>query len=88
VVYAYAAGVWGWVDDDLAFLTGWGFDLDEIRVPITIRYGAQDVLVPASHGAWLASHVPGARVVVHAEGGHLSDPDTQVEELRALVAAG
>lgn len=85
---AYAAGVWGWVDDDLAFVTGWGFSLDEIAVPVTVRYGAQDVLVPAGHGAWLASHVPGATVVVSTEGGHLSDPDTRVEELRALVAAG
>ena len=85
---AFAAGAWGWVDDDLAFLTEWGFDLDEIRVPVTIGYGAQDVLVPAGHGAWLASHVPGAQVVVHAEGGHLSDPDTRLEELRALVATG
>jgi pimeloyl-ACP methyl ester carboxylesterase len=82
---AYAAGVWGWVDDDLAFVTEWGFDVDEIRVPVTIRYGAQDVLVPAGHGAWLASHVPGATVVVHTDGGHLSDPDTRIEELRALV---
>jgi pimeloyl-ACP methyl ester carboxylesterase len=85
---AYAAGVWGWVDDDLAFVTEWGFSVDEIAVPVTVRYGAQDVLVPAGHGAWLASHVPGARVVVLDEGGHLSNPDTQVEELRALVAAG
>lgn len=85
---AHAAGVWGWVDDDLAFVTGWGFSLDEIKVPVTVRYGSQDVLVPAGHGAWLASHVPGAKVVVHTEGGHLSDPDTRIEELRALVAAG
>ena len=85
---AYASGVWGWVDDDLAFVTGWGFELDEIRVPVTIRYGAQDVLVPAGHGAWLASHVPAAEVVVNTEGGHFIDPDTRIEELRALVAAG
>lgn len=85
---AYAAGVWGWVDDDLAFLTDWGFSLDEITVPVTVRYGAQDVLVPAGHGDWLASHVPGAKVVVNTDGGHLTDPDTRVEELRALVAAG
>jgi pimeloyl-ACP methyl ester carboxylesterase len=85
---AYAAGVGGWVDDDLAFLTEWGFGIDEIAVPVTVRYGAQDVLVPAAHGAWLGSHVPGATVVVHTDGGHLSDPDTRIEELRALVAAG
>lgn len=85
---AYAAGVWGWVDDDLAFLTDWGFDLDEIRVPLTIRYGAQDVLVPAAHGAWLASHLPAAKVVVNTDGGHLVDPDVRVAELSELAAAG
>lgn len=85
---AYAPGVWGWVDDDLAFVSEWGFGVDEITVPVIVRYGLKDVLVPASHGAWLASHVPGATVFVHSEGGHLSDPDTRIEELRALVAAG
>jgi pimeloyl-ACP methyl ester carboxylesterase len=85
---AYAAGVWGWVDDDLAFLNEWGFDLDEVAVPMTVRYGAKDVLVPAGHGAWLASHVPGAKVVVTNDGGHLADPDTRIGELLELVAAG
>ncbi len=85
---AFAAGVWGWVDDNLAFVSGWGFSLDEIDVPVTVRYGAQDVLVPAGHGAWLAARVPAAKVAVNPEGGHFFDPDTRIEELRALAAAG
>ena len=79
-------GVWGWVDDDLAFLEPWGFDLDEIRVPVTIRYGAQDVMVPADHGAWLGDHVPGATVDVNAGAGHLPSPETVLERLVALAA--
>lgn len=67
---AFRTGVWGWVDDDLAFLNHWGFDVSEIRVPVTVRYGRQDVLVPAAHGAWLAEHVPGAHVVVDDDAGH------------------
>ena len=39
-------GVWGWVDDDLAFLRPWGFDVRDISVPILIEYGETDVLVP------------------------------------------
>jgi pimeloyl-ACP methyl ester carboxylesterase len=81
-----AGGVWGWVDDDLAFTAPWGFDLDEIRVPVEVRYGATDVLVPAAHGAWLAAHVPGALVAVEDAQGHMSDPDTVVERTRWLVA--
>jgi pimeloyl-ACP methyl ester carboxylesterase len=43
-------GVWGWVDDDLAFAKPWGFDLSEIAVPLRVTYGQKDVLVPAAHG--------------------------------------
>lgn len=82
---ALRPGVWGWVDDDLAFLAPWGFDVNEIEVPVTIRYGLQDVLVPAAHGAWLAAHVPGAEVAVDVEAGHLASPETVVERLVRLA---
>lgn len=84
---AYRPGVWGWVDDDLAFVKPWGFDLSEITVPTEIGYGAKDVLVPAAHGAWLAEHVPGAQVFVEEDAGHLTDPDKTLESLRRLVAS-
>lgn len=82
---ALASGVWGWVDDDLAFVKPWGFEVAEIRVPAQVRYGAGDVLVPAGHGEWLARHVPEASVIVDRQAGHLSMPDEQLERLRSLV---
>ncbi len=82
---ALARGVWGWVDDDLAFVRPWGFDVAEIRLPVRVRYGAGDVLVPAGHGEWLARHVPNANVIVDQEAGHLSTPDEHLERLRSLV---
>lgn len=78
-------GPYGWIDDDLAFTRPWGFELDEIRVPVEVRYGARDVLVPAAHGAWLGARVPGARVVVEHEQGHLADPDRVIELMAWLV---
>lgn len=78
-------GIWGWVDDDLAFTRPWGFDVAEITVPVEIRYGLRDVLVPAAHGAWLARNVPGAIVVVEEDEGHMGDPDKVVELVRWLV---
>ena len=83
---ALASGVWGWVDDDLAFVKPWGFEVEEIRVPVQVRYGASDVLVPAGHGEWLARHVPNANVIVDHDAGHLSTPDEHLERLRLLVA--
>lgn len=84
---AFRNGVWGWVDDDLAFLEPWGFDLAEIRVPVEVRYGARDVLVPAGHGEWLGRHVPRAQVTVLQEAGHLADPETVLRMLQSLVEA-
>jgi len=80
-----AGGVWGWVDDDICFTIPWGFELSEIAVPVQVRYGAKDVLVPAAHGAWLGAHVPGAEVVVEDDKGHLGDPDEVVARTRWLV---
>jgi pimeloyl-ACP methyl ester carboxylesterase len=81
----FAQGAAGWIDDDLAFIKPWGFDVEELQVPVEIRYGATDVLVPPSHGEWLAAHVPHATVVVDEGGGHLSTPDQRLHRLSALV---
>jgi pimeloyl-ACP methyl ester carboxylesterase len=72
-------GVWGWVDDDLAFTRPWGFDPATIAVPTQICYGTGDVLVPPGHGEWLARTVPGAQVRLN-ELGHLGDPDADLVE--------
>ena len=74
-------GVWGWVDDDLAFLRPWGFDVRDISVPVFIEYGETDVLVPAAHGAWLAANVPGCVVKIDDEAGHMGiGPEREIAE--------
>jgi pimeloyl-ACP methyl ester carboxylesterase len=69
---SFRRGVWGWLDDDLAFVGSWAFELDAIQVPVAVWHGAQDRFVPLAHGEWLAEHVPGARARLLAEHGHLS----------------
>lgn len=74
-------GVWGWVDDDLAFLRPWGFNVAEIAIPVLVEYGVTDVLVPPAHGEWLAANVPGCVVKVEDDAGHLgSDPEREISE--------
>lgn len=86
MLHSLAHGVDGWIDDDLAMVTGWGFDVAEIRVPVRISYGRADTLVPPAHGEWLAAHVP--RVVAEVtEVGHLGDDD-EVERQWAWLAGG
>lgn len=65
-------GIWGWLDDDLAFVRSWGFSLDEIRVPVSVWHGREDRFVPLAHGEWLAAHVPGSEGHMLEGEGHIS----------------
>lgn len=84
---AFHNGVWGWVDDDLAFVGLWGFEVSQISSPVVVRYGEQDVMVPAAHGRWLAANVPNATVLVAQQAGHMKEPQTRVQELADLAAS-
>jgi len=82
-------GVDGWLDDDLAFLHPWGFELDEIAVPTTIWQGDADLMVPFAHGRWLASRIPGVDAHLLTIEGHLSVAVGAIEPmLDALLAGG
>ena len=61
------------MDDSPRLRFSWGFELAQIAVPVLVRYGASDVLVPAAHGAWLAARVPGCVVKVDDTRGRLGE---------------
>jgi pimeloyl-ACP methyl ester carboxylesterase len=68
---AFSNGIEGWRDDDLAFVTDWGFPLDAVG-KVAIWQGSEDRMVPPAHGAWLVKHVPGARARMRRDEGHLT----------------
>lgn len=69
---AVAGGVGGLVDDDIAYVTPWGFDPAQVLAPTLILHGHQDRMVPSSHGEWLARHLPSAELRLTPDAGHVS----------------
>jgi len=69
---AVRTGVEGYLDDELAFTSPWGFGVDEISAPVMIWQGSADLMVPFSHGQWLASQLPSASAHLVQGEGHLS----------------
>lgn len=66
------AGSDGLVDDDVAFMTPWGFDLSAITAPVLFVRGGQDRVVPPSHGDWQHERVPGSELWRRPGDGHVS----------------
>jgi pimeloyl-ACP methyl ester carboxylesterase len=77
----------GWIDDDVAFHTPWGFDLAAVSIPVLLWHGASDTISPVSHVKWLAEHIPDAAVVVQAGAAHFGALDVLPDILR-WVASG
>ncbi len=79
--HGLAASGDGWIDDDLAFVAPWGFDLGSIRTPVLIVQGGDDRFVPKSHGEWLAAHVGGCEAWIDDRHGHLTLLDQLVPDV-------
>jgi pimeloyl-ACP methyl ester carboxylesterase len=71
----FVDGMDGWVDDNLAYVRPWGFEMKEIKVPVSIWYGRTDTNIPNKQSEWLIAHIPGAEAHEY-DGGHLPDAAT------------
>jgi pimeloyl-ACP methyl ester carboxylesterase len=65
---SFLGGLDGWIDDDIALVRPWGFDVAAITAPVSIWYGADDTRTQA-HTDWLLAHVPAAQGFEYP-GGH------------------
>jgi pimeloyl-ACP methyl ester carboxylesterase len=67
-----ANGLGGMVDDDVAYVTPWGFDAGPVRPPMLLLHGGQDRMVPSAHSEWVARRNPSAELWLRPDEGHVS----------------
>ena len=75
----------GWIDDDLAFCSPWGFDPADIKVPVLIWHGEDDVFSPAAHARWLANRIPGAILSMRSGTAHFGTLNAVPDVLSWLI---
>jgi pimeloyl-ACP methyl ester carboxylesterase len=64
-------GARGWLDDDLAFVQPWGFQLEDVPAEVRLWQGELDVLVPHAHAEYMARRLPHASFELIPNAGHL-----------------
>ncbi len=82
---AMNAGPAGMIDDDLAYVAPWGFDITPVSAPLLLVHGEADRIVPASHSRWLATQSPPAELWLRPGDGHLSVLDAYDDALDWLL---
>ncbi|MGH3733530.1 MAG: alpha/beta fold hydrolase [Acidimicrobiales bacterium] len=85
--HAFVNGWRGYYDDNLAIIAPWGFDVEDIAMPVHMFYGDEDLMVPPSHGRWLSTHVLKATATHHPAEGHLSIFMNHPNEVAAALLA-
>jgi pimeloyl-ACP methyl ester carboxylesterase len=74
------------LDDNLAHVSPWGFELAGISVPVLLLHGRQDKFVPFGHGQWLASHIPGVEARLLDDDGHLTLLEHRIGEVHTWLS--
>jgi pimeloyl-ACP methyl ester carboxylesterase len=75
------------VEETAIYGSPWGFDLDDIEVPVYLWYGKADVLVPPEMGLYLAREIPTAETHVYPDLDHLSVVEENESEMVETLTA-
>lgn len=80
-----APGSEGWWEDN-CLIRPWGFSPADIKIPVLLLHGRQDMFVPFGHGEWLAAHIPGVEARLYDDEGHLSLLKNRVSQVHAWLS--
>lgn len=75
----------GWMEDNLALVSDWGFSPSDVSTPLLLWHGRQDKMIPFSHGQWLAEHIPNVEKRLSTGDGHLTLFQNRIPETHAWL---
>jgi pimeloyl-ACP methyl ester carboxylesterase len=78
-------GVQGGAWDNVAWVGAWDIDLGQVRCPVLLWYGEEDLFAPPAHGEWLKQNLENAHLVRRDSEGHFGLVDHLAEVLAALA---
>jgi pimeloyl-ACP methyl ester carboxylesterase len=79
----FAGGGW----DNVAWVGEWDFDLADVRCPVRLWYGDEDVMAATENGTWLEAHLSEAALTILSGYGHLAPVEHLTEMLDELFQA-
>jgi pimeloyl-ACP methyl ester carboxylesterase len=71
MVEAFRQGWQGAAHDLTIYSTDWGFDVGDIRIPVSLWYGEKDQNVSLNMGKYYAARIPKSTLKVYKGEGHL-----------------
>jgi pimeloyl-ACP methyl ester carboxylesterase len=77
-------GPGGLIDDEISYVTSWGFDPAQADAPVLLVHGRLDRIIPAMHAEWLARRLPLSELRLTDEDGHISVLNSAVLALQWL----
>jgi pimeloyl-ACP methyl ester carboxylesterase len=70
----HAGEAWpdGLIDDDVAFVKPWGFELEQVEAPVLVVQGGADRIIPAAHADQLVRGCRHPELWLRPHDGHIS----------------
>jgi pimeloyl-ACP methyl ester carboxylesterase len=84
---AVRQGAVGWVDNVLRLGRSWPFRLDEVVAEVRFHHGENDTNVPPQHAKELAERIPGSRLRLYPDEGHISVFDNPIKGIVETLLA-
>lgn len=81
-------GAEGVLHEMALYAAPWGFELEEIQLPLQLWHGTADDTVPQSHGRWLEQHLSNCDARYIKGEGHFSLPIDHMLRIQDALIAG